>query len=439
MYLLLLVTFHIIALLLMVLANAVLVLIEIAVVSARPSLLRQMEQEGKWGATRAIAILENPNVFLSTAQIGITLVGILSGAYGGATLREPLEEFLKTFSFLEKYAEAIALPAIVISVTYISLVVGELVPKRLALQFAEKISCASAPPMHVLSIVLKPLVWFFDFSGDIILRPFNLHRSIKRPVTAEELQQMAKQGHQEGSIEKNELTMVNRIFSLSDRTLASVMTPRILVEWLKLDINKEELRGVIMLSEYSQFPVAKDSLENPLGTVDARDLLCQLTAGGELNMQAMLRPPLFLPESINAMDALHQMQKLKDPMALVIDQYGVCSGIATLEDITSVLVSESEISQLAESGLKIQGNFWTAEGLTDVHTVKEIFSLSELPGENPDSYHTLSGMAMNVLNKIPQQGDVFEWENYRFEILSMDGQRVGKVKISRISDAPLHP
>jgi len=422
---------HIIALFSMILANAALVLIETAVVSARPSLLRQMEQEGKWGAARAIAILEDPNIFLSTAQIGITMVGILSGAYGGATLKEPLEDFFKNIPYLKEYANIIALPFIVISVTYFSLIVGELVPKRLALQFAEKISCFAAPPMHILSIILKPFVWLFDFSGDIVLKPFNLHKNIKRPVTAEELQQMAKQGHQEGGIEKDELTMVKRVFNLSDRTLASVMTPRILVEWLKLDMNKDELRGIIMLSEFSQFPVAEDSLENPVGTIDARDLLCQLAAGGELNIQAMLRPPLFLPESINAIDALHKMQKLKDPMVLAIDQYGVCSGIATLEDITSVLVSESELPQTSSDNLKIQDNTWIAEGLTDIHTIMEIFSLSELPGENPDSYHTLGGMVMSVLNKIPQPGDVFEWKNLRFEVLSMNGQRVNKVKISR--------
>ncbi|MCL2207515.1 MAG: hemolysin family protein [Fibromonadales bacterium] len=416
---------HVIVLFLMVLMNAILVLVEIAVVSARPSLLRQMEQEGRWGASRAIAILEDPNVFLSTAQIGITLAGILSGAYGGATLREPLEAFLKNVPFLAEYAEVVALPAIVISATYISLVVGELVPKRLALQFAERISCLGAPPMHMLSIILKPFVWFFDFSGDLILRPFGLHKNIKRPVTAAEVQQMVKQGHQEGGIEKDELTMVNRIFNLSDRILASVMTPRVMVEWLKLDLSNDELRGIIMLSEFSQFPVAKESMENPLGTVDARDMLCQLTAGGELNVEAMLRPPLFLPESINVLDALHQMQKLKDPMALVIDQYGVCSGIVTLEDITTVLVSESELPETSS----------VIDGLTDIHSVMEMFAFSELPGEDPDSYHTISGMAMSILNKIPQQGDVFEWKKFRFEVLSMDGQRVGKVKISRIPDA----
>ena len=419
---------HVIVLLLMVLMNAILVLVEIAVVSARPSLLRQLEQEGQWGASRAIAILEDPNEFLSTAQIGITLAGILSGAYGGATLRVPLEEFLKGVSFLAEYAEIVALPAIVISATYISLVAGELVPKRLALQFAEKVSCLGAPPMHVLSIILKPFVWFFDFSGDLILRPFGLHKNIKRPVTAAEVQQMAKQGHQEGGIEKDELTMVNRVFNLSDRILASVMTPRVMVEWLRLDMSDDELRGIIMLSEFSQFPVAKESLENPVGSVDARDLLCQLTAGGKLNLEAMLRPPLFLPESINVLDALHQMQKMKDPMALVIDQYGGCSGIVTLEDITSVLVSESESPEISS----------TVDGLTDIHTIMEKFSFSELPGEDPDSYHTLSGMAMSVLNKVPQQGDVFEWKNLRFEIVSMDGQRVGQMKISRISDASIH-
>jgi len=420
---------HIAALFLMVLANAILVLIEIAVVSARPSLLRQMEQEGKWGATRAIAILEDPNVFLSTAQIGITLVGVLSGAYGGATLEKPLEAFLSQLPIIEQYASIIALPIIVITVSYFSLIVGELVPKRLALQFAEKISCISAPPMHALSIILKPLVWFFDFSGDILLRPFNLHESRKRPVTAEELQQMAKQGHQEGSIEKDELTMVNRVFNLSDRTLASVMTPRLLVEWIKLDMSKEELRGIIMLSEFTQFPVAKDSLETPIGTVDARDLLCQLAAGGELNMKAMIKPPLFLPDSINAIDALHKMQKQQNPMVLVIDQYGICIGIATLEDITSVLVAETELSVISNDSQKM----WVVDGLTDIHAIMEMFSLSELPDEDPESYHTLGGMVMNTLNKIPQSGDSFEWKDFRFEVLNMEGQRVSKVKISRIA------
>jgi putative hemolysin len=424
---------HIVALFLMVLTNALLVLVEIAVVSARQSLLRQMEQEGKWGATRAIAIQEDPNVFLSTAQIGITLVGVLSGAYGGATLAEPLEAFLSTVPVIEGYAKMIALPIIVISVSSFSLVVGELVPKRLALQFAERISCASAPLMHTMSIILKPLVWFFDFSGDVLLRPFNLHESIKHPVTAEELQQMAKQGHQEGSIEKDELAMVNRVFSLSDRTLASVMTPRLLVEWLKLDMNKSELRKIIMHNKFTQFPVAKDNPETPIGTVDARDLLCQLANGSELDMEAVIKPPIFLPGSINAMDALHKMQKLQEPMVLVIDQYGVCIGIATLKDITSVLVSETKLSQIWDDNLKTQNNTWIADGLTDIHAIMEMFSFSELPGEDPESYHTLGGMAMNVLNKIPQPGDVFEWKNFRFEVLSMNGQRVSKVKISKIA------
>jgi putative hemolysin len=287
--------------------------------------------------------------------------------------------------------------------------------------------------MHILSIILKPLVWFFDFSGDILLRPFNLHESIKRPVTAEELQQMAKQGHQEGSIEKDELTMVNRVFNLSDRTLASVMTPRLLVEWLKLNMSKDELRGIIMLSEFTQFPVAKDNLETPIGTVDARDLLCQLAAGGELNMQAIIKPPLFLPDTINAMDALHKMQKLQNPMVLVIDQYGVCIGIATLEDITSVLVSETELSAISNDSPKMQNNTWIVDGLTDIHTIMEMFSFSELPGGDPESYHTLGGMVMNALNKIPQSGDAFGWKNFSFEVLDMDGQRVSKVRISRIT------
>lgn len=432
---------HISIIIFLIFLNGLLSLSEISVVSARPSLLRQMEQEGKWGAARAIAISEDPNVFLSTVQIGITLIGILSGAYGGATLKEPLEGFLSNFVFLKDYANVVAFPSIVISVTFVSLVVGELVPKRLGLQFAENISCLVSPVIHVLSIILKPFVWLLDFSGDILLRPFNLHESIKRPVTAEELQQMAKLGHQEGSIEKNELNMVKQLFKLSDRTLASVMKPRILVEWLKLDISREELRGLITLSVHSKFPVAKESLENPSGTVDVRDLISCVSAGGELTLKSVIKPPLFLPESISAMDALYKMQKSKASMVLVIDQYGVCSGIATLEDFTSVLVSETYYVtaplDLPENGLKKYGNAWVASGLTDVHTITEFFSLQDLPGEEIDSYNTLSGMAMTVLNKVPQIGDVFEWKNLRFEILSMSGQRVNQIQISLILDAAI--
>jgi len=419
----------------MILANATLVLIETAMVSSRAALLRQMNQENKWGAKRALSILEDPNVFLSTVQTGITLIGILSGAYGGAMLAEPLENALSTMPIIGEYSRIIALPAIVVCVTYLSLIVGELVPKRLALQFSEQISCVTAMPMHILSIILRPIVWLLDFSGDVLLKPFNLHENIKRPVTAEELQQMAKQGHQEGNIEKDELNMVNRIFHLSERTLASVMTPRLRVEWLRIDISKEELRGIVMLSEFVQFPVASESLENPLGTVDARDLLCQLAAGGELDIQAMMKPPLFLPASINAMDALHKMQKLKDPMALVIDQYGLCCGIATLKNITSVIVAESE-ELITQGTLKKHGDVWIADGLTDTHSLMEVFALTELPGDTPDSYHTLGGMLMSVLDKIPQEGDVFEWQNLHFEILSMDDQRVDRVKIS-LSDAKI--
>ncbi|MCL2100425.1 MAG: hemolysin family protein [Fibromonadales bacterium] len=427
---------HISTLLLLMLASGIFSLIEMSFVSSRQSLLEQMKRDGKWGAARAMAIFDDMNILFPTMQTGTTLIGILAGAYGGAKLSIPFENFLAGLPVLNKYASIVALPAVIVIVTYFTLIIGELVPKRLALQFSEKLACFFAPFTYWLSIILKPIVWLLDFSGDVILRPFNLHESIKRPVTAEELQQMAKQGHQEGGIEKDELTMVKRVFNLSDRNIASVMTPRLLVEWLKLDMSKDELRGIIMLSEFSQFPVAEESLENPIGTVNAHDLLCQLAAGGQFNIQAMIKPPLFLPESVNAMDALRKMQKFKDPMALVIDQYGVCSGIVTLEDITSVLVAESELPSLSEDSLNMQNNAWVTDGLTDIHSIMEKFSLSDLPGEEPDSYHTLGGMAMTVLNKIPQAGDVFVWENLRFEVLSMNGQRVNKIKISR-TDAPV--
>jgi putative hemolysin len=408
--------------LLMVLANGLLSLSETAVVSARPAILEQMAGAGRWGAARALETAKDPNVFFSTVQVGITLVGVLSGAYGGATLAEPLARQLSRFEAVAPYAQTASLTLVVAGLTYLSIVAGELVPKRIAIRFAEPLASLATPPLHSLSLVLKPLVWLLDFSGDMVLKPFGMDETPERPVTAEELQAMARQGHKEGSIEKKEYEMVSRVFNLSDRTVGSVMTPRMRVEWLRLDMDPEELKTIAMLTPYSRFPVAEESLDEPMGVVNTRDLLSQIAAGGPVNLRAMTKPPLFLPENLNALDAMDKIRSSEVSMALVIDQYGSCCGVATMENLSSVLVDS-----LQNTGHER----WVLDGLTSAHKVKEMLSLLELPGEE-EEYNTLAGLCISVLGKIPRPGDQFDWEGYRFEVIAMDGNRVSRVRIARM-------
>lgn len=415
----------------LVLLNGIFALAEMAVVSARPAKLQQLFEEHIWGAKRALELNADPNVFLSTVQIGITLVGIFSGAYGGAVFSEPLAKILVQFPYLGNYASSIALALVVSVITYLSLIIGELVPKRIALQFAERAACWVAPPMHCLSIIFKPIVWFLDFSGDLLLRPFGIHEAPSRPVTAEEVQHMVRQGHAEGEIETGERDLVERVFSLSDKPVRAVMTPRTAVEWLDMDSSREELKTLVLLSRFSRFPVARNSLDEPIGVVNARDLLSQLAAGGPVDLNTMMKAPLFLPDSVSAMSAIQQLRGSDCAMAMVIDQYGGCQGIVTLEDLMGILMDEPLATNSADSEMVTRADgSWLVDGMADIEHLQTMLHLEHLPGEH-GSYHTLGGMMMAALGKIPAESDFFVWENYRFEVVDMDGKRVDKVLVAK--------
>lgn len=414
----------------MILANGLFALAEMAMVSARPARLRQLAEEGAWGASRALAMNADPNIFLSVVQIGITLVGILAGAYGGATLAEPLAHWLSQWPSLAPYAPTGSLVAVVVAITYLSLIVGELVPKRVAMQFSENLACIAAPPMHALSVLFKPLVWALDFSGDMMLRPFGLHEGVRRPVTPEELCQMAQQGHAEGGIDRAEMEMVARVFQLSDRPVAAAMTPRNQVEWLSLESSRDELKTQLLLSHYSRFPVAGESLDQPLGVVNARDLLSQLLAGGPVDLRAMLKPPLFVPDSLSVMDAMARLRGSDCAMALVIDQYGACSGLLTLEDMVGIMADAALLPGSPGAALQAtpEGGF-VAPGLSDIQEVRQQLGWKKLPGEEKAVYHTLGGMAMEVLQRVPKEGDTFTWEGWTLAVGRMDGPRVAEIRL----------
>lgn len=422
--------FQILLLLGLLLLNGLFALAEMAVVSARSARLQQLLDEKVWGASRALQVNSDPNVFLSTVQIGITLVGIFSGAYGGAVFAKPLAALLAQVTWLEKYSLSIAFVIVVGLITYLSLIVGELVPKRVALQFAERAACWVSPPMHWISVIFKPFVWFLDFSGDLLLRPFGIHEAPNRPVTAEEVQHMVRQGHAEGEIDAGERDLVERVFSLSDRPVRSVMTPRTSVEWLDFDLTRDELKTLVLLSRFSRFPVARNSLDEPMGVVNARDLLSQLAAGGAIDLKSMMKAPLFLPDSVSVISAIQQLRGADCAMAMVIDQYGGCQGIVTLEDLMGILMDAPLSSGTAEAEMiKRADGSWLVDGMADVQHLRQVLEMENLPGDG--SYHTLGGMMMAALGKIPATTDQFEWESYRFEVVDMDGKRVDKVLVER--------
>jgi len=419
----------------MVLVNGLFALAEMSLVSSRPARLHQLLDDGVWGARRAVELFENPSIFLSTGQAGITLVGIFAGAYGGATLAEPLAAYFSQFSWAYAYAHQAALILVVGTVGYMSLIVGELVPKRVALQFPERIACFAAPVLFLTSVILRPFVWFLDRSGDLLLRPFGIHEAPNRPVTAEELQHMARQGHKEGEIEHEELQMVERVFTLSDRPVRTVMTHRTAVESLDIGASREELRTLVLLSRFSRFPVVQnDTLDEPLGVVNARDLLGQLAAGGPVDLRTMMKPVVYLPDSVSVMDAMQKLRGLDCAMALVIDQYGGCQGIVTLEDLMGILMdapldedsADPEVVRRADDSMLI-------DGTADAEELKEMLELDSLPGEA--TYHTLGGMMMAALGKIPSASDFFDWEGYRFEVVDMDGRRVDKVLVKKLKES----
>ncbi len=421
----------------LLLANGVFALAEMAMVSSRQALLEQMRNDDVWGSEQALRIHKDPNEFLSTVQIGITLVGVLAGAYGGATLSEPLALWLSTFSGIGKFAPTVALVIVVGVITYLSLVIGELVPKRVALQFAERIACVAAPPMTLLGKFLKPLVWVLDYSGDLLLKPFGIHEAPMRRVTAEEVQQMARQGHREGEIEDRELGLVERAFSLSERPIRALMTHRSAVEWLDPDASAEELRTLVLLSRFSRFPVARESLDKPLGIVNARDLLSQLASGGQVDISRMLKPPPFFPDSISVLQALQKLRGSDVSMALVVDQYGSFIGVITLEDLLGALLDDPLSTTGDDSDVqKLSENTWEMDGRTEVQSVQKLLQLEELPGQG---YVTLGGMVMAGLGKIPALRDSFVWEGFRFEVKAMEGRRVEKVFVRRLEPETTSP
>ena len=411
-----------------ILINAVFVLSEMSVASSRKARLQQRVNEGDRGAKTALRLLENPNLFLATVQIGITLVSVLVGAVGGVTLSEPLSALFMQIPALAPFAESLALGIVVVGITFVSIVLGELVPKRIALHNPEQIASILAGPMMVVSRMLTPFVWLLGRITDFVLKTLGVKPGTEPPVTEEEIQLLIDQGTQAGVFEEAEHDMVEGVFSLGDQRVYSLMTPRTGVVYLDVDDSVEEIRDKIANSEFSRFPVRQGTLDVILGIVKARDLLVRSLSGAPIKLKDLLKPAFFIPETMFASRALEIFKEKGTEILLVIDEFGGLQGLLTINDIIEEIVGQIELEE--PQATQRQDGSWLLDGMLEVDEFKEIFKLTSLPHE--DEYETLSGFVMVSLGRVPQTADHFEWHGLRFEIIDMDGRRVDKVLVTTL-------
>lgn len=419
---------EIVMILVLILVNAILAMSEAALVASRKARLQQKAGEGDKSSALALKLIEDPNTFLSTTQIGITLIGVLAGAVGGATIAEALARIIQKIPYLSQYSESIGLGVVVLTITVLSLWLGELVPKRLGLHSPERIARVVAGPMFFLSRVFSPLIKLMSAATNFILRAMGMKTSSEPPITEEELQMLISQGTQAGVFDEAEQDMVEGIFSLSDQRVYSLMTPRTEIVWLDIDDTIDDIRTKIAESDYSRFPVRQDSLETILGIVKSRDLLVQSLSGNEISLKDQLKPAFFIPETMFASRALEIFKEKGTELLLVIDEFGGVQGLITINDILEEIVGEIEIEE--PQATQRQDGSWLLDGMLEVDEFKEIFSLDTLPHE--DEYETLSGFIMVSLGRLPQASDRFEWHDLRFEVMDMDGRRVDKVLVTAL-------
>jgi len=418
----------------LILANGLFAMSEMAVVSSRKARLKERANQGDRRAAAALELARSPDAFLSTVQIGITLVGVLAGAFGGATVAEKLGVMLQPYPRLAPYGEALGVGMVVLTITYFTLVFGELVPKRIALNSPERIASAVALPMKGLARLGSPVVRLLTLSTSFVLRLLRVRPSAEPPVTEEEIKLLMAQGTEAGAFEPAELDIVGRVFRLADRHVASVMTPRNEVIWIDIDQPPDVRRRIIRESGRSQFPVARGSLDAIQGILRVKDWLrADETPSGE--DAARLQPALFVPETTDTLDLLKQFQRSGQHIAMVLDEHGGAAGIVTLHDILEAIVGELPPADEESEPLLVKRDdgSWLVDGSLPIPDFKDAFRLQDLPEELEGHFHTVGGLVMSALRRVPREGDAFETSGLRLEVLDMDGRRVDKVLVTRVT------
>lgn len=431
-------------LLLLIVLNGVFSMAEIALVSARRVRLEAAAARGDKGAAAAVLLAEEPTRFLSTVQVGITLIAILSGAYAEATLSKDLEAVLAGYEAVRPYASAVASAIVVIGVTYLSVVIGELVPKRIGLGSAEAIASWTARPMGLLSRAAAPVVWLLSRTTDLIMRLFG-RTPEEHTVTEEDVRGMIEAATETGAVAELEQRLIERVFRLGDRRVKSLMVPRTEIEWLEIDAPPELLRRKIASASHSHFPVCRGGLDRVVGVVHLRDMVRRglsgpgWAAGGRVDLSAVMRRPLFVPETAPALKMLETMQRSRTRFALVVDEFGALVGLVTLGDIVQAIVGDvlhrGEGGEAEEPGaVQRPDGSWLVDGSMSLDRLWELMKLRERPDDVEPDVATVSGLVTWKLGHIPTSGERFELAGHTVEVVDMDRQRVDKVLVAKAPD-----
>ncbi|MBP5974631.1 HlyC/CorC family transporter [Brasilonema sp. CT11] len=424
-------TIEILIIVFLILANAVFVMSELAIFSVRKVRLQQLADRGDAKARVALELASSPNQFLGTVQIGITLLTIISGAYGEETIAKRVAPILNFIPLEADFKQHLAKGLAILVITFLTLILGELVPKRLALNNPEPIASVIAIPMRTLSKLTSPVVSLLSFATDTVLRLLGTRPSKEPLVTEEEIRVLIEQGTEEGTFEEAEQDMVERVFRLGDRPVSSFMTPRPDILWLDLEDSTEENRQKIIDGTYSRYPVCQGGLDNVLGIIPVTDLLARSFCGENLDLTVGLRQPVYVPESTRGLKVLELFKQTVTHMALVVDEYGVIQGLVTLNDVMIEIVGDvpSVDDQEDPQIVQREDGSWLLDGMLGVDHFFELFDVEELSPEHRGSYQTLGGFVMAHLGRIPSAADHFEWQGMRLEVMDMDGNRVDKVLV----------
>jgi putative hemolysin len=442
--------------LVLIVANGIFSGSEIAVVSSRKVRLEQQAEGGNRKARAALKLANAPNDFLSTVQIGITLIGILSGAVGGATIAHRLEPTLATVPWIGSSAPGVSVALVVGVITYLSLVIGELLPKRIALNDPEAIACAVAGPMRLLSRFSAPVVHLLGSSTELLLRLMGIRDSGQQDLTEEEIKALIRQGAEAGVFEEAEHSMVQRVFRLGDRPIRAFMTPRTEIGWLDAEASPREQLDTVIASNHSRLPVGRGSLDACQGVLRTSQFLVAerlaragrggAAAGGDpgasgapVVLEPLLQPPLYVAETTRALAVIERFRESGSHIALVTDEFGGIEGLVTVTDLMEAIVGDLPSAEDNEDPAVVQraDGSWLIDGLLEIETFKELVQRSTLRGERSGDFHTVGGFAMHHLGHIPRSGERFETDGLHVEILDMDGNRVDKVLVAVVPPQPL--
>ncbi len=419
----------------LIVANGCLVMMEIAIVKARRARLEVLLRAGAKSAKTALDLSSHPSRILSTLQIGVTLIGILTGALGGATLSDRLSAWYATFPMFAGYDAPLALATVVVGITFFSLLIGELIPKQIAFRHSERIAVAFASTMQTLFVATYPIVKILSFLSDSALKLTGLSKAGTSDVTEEEIKIMVEHGAKTGVFEHEEREMFEGALGLADTRIAALMTPRNTLDWLNLNDTEEALLDKIAESTHKRFPVARRDLDHIIGIVHTKEVYSKKQRGEPLDLTQLLHEPLYLPMSVSALEALRQFKFARTHIALVVNEHGTLQGMLTINDLVEAVLGDlpsSHIPDKLEIVKRADGS-WLVDGLIPIEEFKENFGIETLPMENDVTFHTLGGFIVSYLGKIPAASDWFEWNGWKFEVVDMDRRRVDKVLVTELA------